>query len=230
MGPTRLVALLCGTAFVSQTAGLVAPHAAPHRPTTAAPPSFGPRGFGQQHYHQRHQRHQRQRPLEASTSSSPLDVMVAALGNLVGGGGDVGFGGGGGGGGIAKKKAALLTAVAAAQGPDAGPAQEEAVRVAFKAVEKSAPAPTDLLSSDAADTLDGEWVLEYTVAAFGAPGAAASGDIDETSGVGVSSAVNASGITVDVNAKKTTQTFDLGRLNFGLGARARGEVGLGFGS
>ena len=105
--------------------------------------------------------------------------------------------------------------------------EEEAVRLAFKAVERAAPAPADLLSSDAAGTLDGEWVLEYTVAAFGAPGAAAAGDIDETSGVGVSSAVNASGITVDVNAKKTTQTFDLGKLNEGW-AQGRG-LGLRFG-
>lgn len=192
-----MAALLCAT-FVSKTAGLVA---TPYRSNAAL--SFGrSHGFGQRRHH----------PLEASMSSSPLDGVVAALGKLVGGGGGVEFGGGDG--GLAKKKDALLNAVAAAQGPDAGPTEEEAVRLAFKAVERAAPAPADLLSSDAAGTLDGEWVLEYTVAAFGAPGAAAAGQIDETSGVGVSSAVNASGITVDVNAKKTTQTFDLGKLNY----------------
>ena len=93
------------------------------------------------------------------------------------------------------------------------PESEEAVRVQFKAIEASAPAPVDLLDDPAkAAALHGEWRLRYTVAAFGAPGSGGSAANDASPQVrGVQGSINATGIKVDTTGTGviTTQTFDL---------------------
>jgi len=93
------------------------------------------------------------------------------------------------------------------------PESEEAVRMQFKAIEASAPAPADLLDDPAkAAALDGEWRLRYTVAAFGAPGSGGSSANEASPQArGVQGSINATGIKVDTTGTGviTTQTFDL---------------------
>lgn len=105
----------------------------------------------------------------------------------------------------------LLASVAAAK-LDGTEGNEEAVRAAFARVEKAFPAAPNLLDDPTAvNIIDGQWTLDYTVAAFGAAG---SGGEDSSGGSerrGVGGAVNATGIVVDTTAAGTitTQTFDV---------------------
>lgn len=104
--------------------------------------------------------------------------------------------------------AALLDAVARAKLEETD-ASEDAVRDAFAKVERLLPSPENLLDDPScASLLDGEWVLEYTVAAYGTAGEGASADPEQR---GKKGAVNATGIAVDTTAAdvRTTQTFDL---------------------
>ena len=104
-------------------------------------------------------------------------------------------------------KDALLAAVQEAKSSDREETAE-AVLVAFKEIEGKFPAPNNLLDVAAlASTLEGEWVLEYTVAEYGAPGSGG-GDGSKR---GKAGAVNATGINVDTTGEgvRTTQTFDV---------------------
>jgi hypothetical protein len=99
-------------------------------------------------------------------------------------------------------KRSLLAAIVIAK-QDGTEATEEAVRAAFKEVEAVAPTPPDLLDDSSALLLDGPWVLQYTIAAFGR--------LEGGTQRGIQGAVNATGIAVDTSGVgvRTTQTFDI---------------------
>eukprot|EP00617_Octactis_speculum_P000513 CAMPEP_0185775414 /NCGR_PEP_ID=MMETSP1174-20130828/81963_1 /TAXON_ID=35687 /ORGANISM="Dictyocha speculum, Strain CCMP1381" /LENGTH=272 /DNA_ID=CAMNT_0028462979 /DNA_START=25 /DNA_END=843 /DNA_ORIENTATION=+ len=124
-------------------------------------------------------------------------------------------------------KAALLDAVVAAK-TSPSDSTEDAVRIAFTRVEEVAPAKETLLDDEAAITrLDGEWVLEYTVAAFDVKGG--DGEEGEENMRGVRGSVNATGITVDTSAAgtRTTQTFDFAAGRVANNIAQPGPFGVG---